>query len=489
MDNGVLNSLQLYKTKYFSGLVEENMLANSLMTKPHEMSTVLSYIFGRFDQGNIIDYITNGFGKVTQIENREYEWPVMIEHDKAIAIKAATWMGTTIASTDTPGINGTPILVTVGEKWFGPGAIVAFDDREFQARVAGDPYQDGADWVYTLIVVGDTNAYISPSLLAVGKQLSREGSAYEEGSEEADIVNYQSPFKLRNQLTTMRLSYEITGSAFASVMVIAMRDPKTKKQTLYWSDYQEWIALRQWYERLDRYTMYSKYNTSLDGITSLTGGNGRPVYIGAGLLQQIAPSNKRYYTTLTLELLDNFLSDLSYNIKGFGERKFLMLTGEMGMREFDRVLREKASAYTLVDSKFVTGNGQDLTLGGQFMTYKGLNGIEVTIKHFPIYDNPVYNRQLHPVSGKPIESYRMSFFDISSRDGEANLQKVVRKGREMIMWHTGGSLIPGQGFAKSIGTLRSNAKDSCAVHFVSEQGVMLKDPTTSGELQVDIDLF
>jgi hypothetical protein len=485
MDNGVLNSLQLYKTKYFSGLVEENMLSTALLTRPHEVSTVLSYIFGRFDQGNIIDYITNGLGRTIQIENREYEWPVMIEHDKAIAIRDAKWMGTTIASTDTPGINGTPIQLWLGEKWFGTGAVLAFDDREFQARVMSEPYQDGQDWVYTVVVVGQANSFINPSLLAAGKQVSREGSAYEEASEEADIVNYQSPFKLRNQLTTMRLSYEITGSAFASVMVIALKDPKTNKQSVYWSDYQEWLALRQWYERIDRWTMYSKYNTSIDGATTLSGTNGRPVYIGAGLLQQIAPANVRYYTTLTLELLDNFMSDLSYNIKGFGDRKFLMLTGEMGMREFDRVLREKASAFTLVDSRFISGSGQELTLQGQFTTYKGLNGIELTIKHFPIYDNPVYNRLLHPVSGKPIESYRMSFFDVSTRDGEPNLQKVVRKGREMVMWHTGGALVPGQGFAKSIGTLRSNAKDSCAVHFLSEQGIMLKDPTTSGELKID----
>jgi hypothetical protein len=493
MENSVLNSLQLYKTKWFSGLVEENMLSNALMTKPHEVSTVLSYIFGRFDQGNIIDFITNGVGRTLQIENGEYEWNVMIEHDKAIAIKAAQWAGSAIdtasTSTSTPGINGTPIQVWLGEKWFGPGAVVVFDDRNFQARVTGEPYQDGIDWVYNLTIIGDPNSYIPPQLFGVGKQLSREGSAYEEYSEESDYFNYSTPFKLRNKLSLMRAHYDITGSALSSVMVIALRDPKTKKSTNYWADYQEWAAMRQWYERLDRWTMYSKFNTALDGSTNLTGTNGRPINIGAGLLQQISPSNITTYTTLTLDLIDQFLSDLSYNIKGFGDRKFLMLTGEMGMREFDRVLREKASSYTIVDSKIITGSGQELTLSGQFTTYKGLNGIELTVKHFPIYDNPVYNRLLHPISGKPVESYRMSFFDISNYDGEANLQKVVRKGRELVMWYTGGSAAPGQGFAKSIQTLRSNAKDGYTVHFLAEQGVMLKNPTTSGELILNVSSY
>jgi hypothetical protein len=487
MQDTVLNNLQLYKTKYFSDLVDENMLSNALLTEPHKVSTVLSYIFGRYENSTV-DFLTAGLGKTIVTENRQYEWPVMIESDKAIVIKQAKWQGSVVASTDTPGINGTPIQLYLGEKWFGPGAILELDDKDFQVRVMGVPYQDGNDWVYTVVIAnGNAASYILPSLLTPGKQVSRGGSAYEEYSEEADIVNYQTPFKLRNHLTTMRLSYDITGSALSTVMVIAMRDPKTKKTSYLWSDYQEWIALRQWYNTIDRQLVYSKYNSNADGTTDLIGTNGRPVYIGSGLLEQISPSNRQSYTTLTADLMEDFLFNLSYNILGTNERKFVALTGEMGMKEFDRVLKAKASSYSLIDTHFVTGSGQDLTLGGQFTTYKMLNGVELTLKHFPLYDNIVYNRKLHPVSGKPLESYRMTFLDFGNRDGESNISKVVRKNREMVMWHTGGSAAPGTGFSKSINTLRSNAKDGYQVHFLSEQGIMVKDPTSSGELYVSSD--
>jgi hypothetical protein len=485
MDNSSLNNLVLYRSKRFSDLVDENMLATALLTKPYEVSTVISYVFGKYED-TTLDYLTMGLGKTLVIENRQYEWPVMIESDKAIPIKAAKINGTAVAATDVPGLNGTPIQVWVGEKWFGPGAVVAFDDREFQARVQGEPYQDGADYVYTLVVAdGKPESFIPPSLLAVGKQISREGSAYEEYSEEADIVNYQTPFKLRNHLTTMRLQYDITGDAYSSVMVIALRDPATGKSSYLWSDYQEWRALRQWYSTIERYSVYSKYNANADGTTDLVGTNGRPVYIGSGLLEQIAPANKRYYTTLTLDILDEFLFDLSYNILGTNERKFIALSGEMGMKEFDRVIRAKASSYSLIDTHFVSGSGQDLTLGGQFTTWKGLNGIELTLKHFPMYDNLIYNRKLHPVSGKPLESYRFTIIDIGHRDGEPNLVKVVRKDREMVMWYVGGSVAPGAGHSKSITTLRSNAKDGYTVNFLSEQGIMLRYPNSSGELICD----
>lgn len=482
MNNNILNDLVLYKSKWFTGLVDENKLSNSLMTEPHRVSTVLSYIMGRYEN-NTIDFLTAGTGNKIIIENREFEWPVMLEHDKAIEIHDAKWNGSSIDSSSTPGINGTPIQIWVREKWFGTGAIVEFDNREYQARIMGEPYMDGVYYVYTLQVAdGKKESYIPYTMFAAGSQISRGGTAYEEYSDEADIVNYQTPFKMRNVLTTMRLKYDITGDAHSSKMVIEMKDPKSGKSSYLWSDYQEWVALRQWYETLDRQLVYSKINSRADGTTNLFGTNGRPVYIGAGLLQQISPSNRKTYTTLTAELLDDFLFDLSYNILGMGERKFVALTGEMGMKELDRVLREKASAYTLIDTKFVTGSGQNLTLGGQFTTYKMLNGIELTLKHFPLYDNTTYNRSLHPTSGKPLESYRMTFIDFGKKNGEANVQKVVRKDREMVMWHVAGAVAPGSGHAKSANTLRSNGKDGYTVNILGECGLMLKDPTTSGEL-------
>jgi hypothetical protein len=488
MINGILNNLQLYKTKWSSDLADENMLQNLLLTAPHKISPVISYIFGRYDQGNVIDYITNGLGRTVTVESPIYEWDVMIEHDKAILIKKAVFNGTEITSGSAlmPGVAGSTIQLWLGEKWFGPGAILEFDDINFQARVIAEPYMDGNDYVYTIVCSdGKDESFIPPSLLLAGARVSRLASAYEEYSDEADIFNYQTPFKLRNQMNIVRASYDITGSAFSSVMVIALRDPQTKKETKYWSAYQEWTAWRQWYERLDRLSVYSKYNAAADGTVALKGTNGRPVRMGAGLLEQIAPANRKTYTTLTLETVDTFLSDLSYNIRGFSERNFMALAGEMALREWDRVLRDKASGYTLVDSKFISGSGQELTLGGQFVTYKGLNGVTLTLKHLPLYDDPIHHRKLHPVTGKPLESYRITILDIGMRDGEANLKKVVRKDRELVVWHTAGAVAPGSGHAKSISTLRSNAKDGYSVHFLSEQGIMLSDPTTCGELICD----
>lgn len=335
--NTLLNNLQLYRGKRFSDLVDENMISNALLTKPHEVAGLLSLVFGTKDDGvsTAIDMITGGLGKTMIIENREYEWPVMIDGDHAVNIRYAKSNGEEItaanASSVMAGLNGSPIYIGLEEKWYGPGAILAFDDINFQVRVNGMPFQDGSTWVYECYVAeGFAGSYIPGDLLLPGRQVSRIGSAYEEYSDEADIINYQTPFKMRNNLTTLRLSYDITGDAYSTVLAIALTDPETGKKSYLWADYQYWVALREWKRREEKFLLFSKSNRNSDGTYALKGTNGRPVAISAGLFEQVSPANVRYYTQLTAELLEDFLFDLCYNMLGTNERKFIALTGEMG---------------------------------------------------------------------------------------------------------------------------------------------------------------
>lgn len=291
---------------------------------------------------------------------------------------------------------------------------------------------------------------------------------------------------MRNNLMTMRLSYDITGDAYSTVLAIALTDPETGKKSYLWSDYQYWLALREWKKREEYQLLFAKSNRNSDGTYANKGTNGRPVSISAGLFEQISPANTRYYTTLTAELLEDYLFDLCYNMLGTNERKFIALTGEMGFREFDRILKDKVANMQLIDTKFITGSGQELTLGGQFTTYKMTNGIELTLKKCALFDNMEMFRQLHPLSGKPLMSYTFLFLDLGMRDGMANIVKVCRKGREFVQWCTGGSVIP-SGYGNSVNTLRSNSRDGYQVHFLGEEGIMVRNPLACGVLYCDAD--
>ena len=337
MNNSLLNNLQLYRGRRFSDLVDENMISNALLTKPHEVSGLLSLVFGTKDDGvsTAIDLITGGLGKTMIIDNREFEWSVMIDSEHAVNIRYAKFNGVEITSSNyttiTAGINGAPIYIGLEERMFGPGAILSFDDYRFQVRINGVPYQDGSAWVYECYVVdGSQASYIPGELLLPGRQVSRMGSAYEEYSDEADIISYQTPFKMRNHLQTLRLTYDITGDAYSTVLAIALKDPESGKTSYLWADYQYWKALREWKRREEKTLLFGKSNRLSDGTYINKGTNGRVAPTMSGLFEQISPANVRYYTTLTAELLEDYLFDLCYNILGTNERKFMALTGEMG---------------------------------------------------------------------------------------------------------------------------------------------------------------
>ena len=127
MNNTLLNNLQLYRGRRFSDLVDENMISNALLTKPHEVSGLLSLVFGTKDDGvsTTIDLLTGGLGKTMIIENREFEWSVMVDADHAVNIRWAKWNGQEVSysnyNTITPGLNNTPIYLALEERWLALG--------------------------------------------------------------------------------------------------------------------------------------------------------------------------------------------------------------------------------------------------------------------------------------------------------------------------------------------------------------------------------
>lgn len=465
-----INNLQLYRGKKFDGLVDSNKLSNAFLTQPEIVNKTLSFIFG-YHYGNPLSLLTGGIGKTQYVDNSEFQWHLIGDLERPSLITENLQ-----PADNTPGIGGTPFQVKMAEKQFVSGEVLIPNDREFPVIVLGDAVQDGNEYIYTLQLLDgkfEPSKFMPPALLAAGKEFSKDFSAFEEGSSRSGITTYGSPFQLRNRLTIHRKHYELTGGAATDVMIIAMKDPKSGKTSYMWENYAEWTFLQQWYREIDRALVYNKFGQS-------PGENGRPVLTGAGLRDQISPSNRREYTVLTESVIREFLMDLSYNVIDQGKRKFVALCGEGFMDMFDRAMKEVSRGWALVDTTFITGSGQELSLGGQFTTYKGLNGTEVTLMHYPCYDDPVHNRQLHPLTLRPLESYRATFIEYGQYDGQANIQKMAKRGREQLMWYNGGSMSPdgGNNSKSKFGT----KYDGYEVEVLSEIGLKLHNPLSCGEL-------
>lgn len=419
-------------------------------------------------------------GRTMEITNRQYRWALMGDSEKAIAI-----IGRNGDTSTTAGIGGGLFQIVLAERLFESTDVLTFDDRAYSARVMRDPEPASGDgFIYTLQLTDpDPAKFVPSSLLTNGCQVSKDYSTVSEFSDKGGSSYFATPFMMENHLTTLRKEYTVSRSAATDVMVISMADPNNpSKKSEMWVNYLEWVHMGQWMREQERMLWYSTFSANATGQTTVMGQNSLPVYQGAGIREQIAPANVRYYTTLTENIIREFMIDLTYNIAPEGNRKFVAFTGEYGMAEFDRAMRASAQFFTLVDSKFVTGSGQELALGGQFTTYRGLNGTEITLKHLPLYDDVIHNRKLHPQTGRPLESYRFTILDFGVNGGESNICKVYKKDSEFVSWHIEGSCGPG-GIKR--GAASASSLDGYSVHFLSECGIMIKNPMACGELICD----
>jgi hypothetical protein len=478
-----LSSLQITNMNWHTGLTQDSHLSTFFLTEPVLASQVVTRIYNRQNgYKNALSFLTGGMGKVKEIDGLQYRWPVMGDSRKAIPITKAVF-----DNASSIGIAESTFKIGVAEKWFTEGDVIIPDNPKYAMRVMGEPYFDGMDWILTLqLVTADQTFSIPAALLAIGKEVSKDYNLVEhDHSRTSGDTHYATPIMLENYMSTLRKQYSVTGAAHDRTLVIKLMNPDGTEQASTWVKYAEWEFWKQFMDEIELMLMFGKANVKANGTTGMKGASGNTIYAGAGLEEQIAPGNKRYFTTLTEQILRDFMDDLSYNGTEDGPREYVALCGRGFMNMFDQALKLSASNFTLVDSTFITGSGQNLTLGGQFKTYEGLNGDRITLKEYAPYNDVVRNRLLHPQTGKPAESYKATFLNFKSYSkGEANIQKVVAKGRELVTTYVEGMYGP---YGPKKNGSSATAVDGYEFHAMTECGIMLKDPTDAAQLILDVD--
>jgi hypothetical protein len=134
------------------------------------------------------------------------------------------------------------------------------------------------------------------------------------------------------------------------------------------------------------------------------------------------------------------------------------------------------------DTAFMRGSVDSMEFGGFFTSYKHIDGHSITVRHLPLFDKGAraLNSEKHPVTGLPLESYRMVFLDMSNYDGEPNVYMVTRKGREMVRAAVAGMSIP-PGFSGN--ALRASDIDGASVHYLKECGIAIRRATNCLHLE------
>jgi len=250
-----------------------------------------------------------------------------------------------------------------------------------------------------------------------------------------------------------------------------------------WVKYAEVEYWEQWYREVERGYWYSRStDTVLDA-------NGRPVYSGPGVQEQLEDGHIHFFSHLTSNLIEEYLMDIFYSrIKPGRQRRIKGYTGEYGMVQFHKAIQgwmERSGFITVVDSLFIDKTQSEyhanaLAAGYQFVKYRMANGSELELVHNPLYDDREINFEIDPVTGYPVESQRITFLDFSGEGASSNI-RIVNKKNGYKMGYVAGLSNP---YGPNNGKLMSHTGNYYSMTVEKQSGIHIEDVTRCGELRL-----
>jgi hypothetical protein len=473
--------LQEYLPTDWSGLTTENHIASIYGIDIQSASELITMLH-QINFGMDLDTFLSQFPVKYFNTEDDFRWMLQGNSRKNIPLVRCEIDGTPITPADQVGLGGGEFTLVFNEDFFSDTDLIVGEKNErYSIQIKDVPEYVGTEVHYRCVLfTKDSNLFIPYTELVAGKRFSREWNPVERTlSVKGGHVNYTSPFSMINTFTMIRMQDVRPGNMIARPVAFSwqVESPGGGKETKStWMQYADWEFEQQFKETKSRLLMFAVSNRNDDGTYSAKGKSGYDIKQGAGIRQQMESSNVAYYNTFDIKWMTTILLDLSVNRLTKDQRKFILRTGEWGMYQFSESLEDYSSLYTPLQVTERVYSGKNNTLGykGQFLEFMGPNGVEVTLSHEPMNDDPTRNKIYHPKGGLA-ESYRYDILDIGTSNGEPNIQKCMVKGQEEIMVFIPGLRNPYTPDGKM--SQAAHAVDGYEVHRATVLGSKVTDPT------------
>jgi hypothetical protein len=435
-----LSMLQMTDASTWKGLTTENHLGAIWQQTPQRASDTITMIQA-VNFGNNIDTLLAQFPTLEFDDDTDYTWELSSPAVDNIALVEARIGGTAVVATDEAGKNFATFELVFAKDWFDDGQRIVGEKNEiYPILVISDAVPEGTNFVYTCRMdTGDKDLFMPYSEIVGGKKFSGEYSPVERTfSEKGHGVRYKSNLSMRNAFSQIRMTKKTPGNMKSKKFGTFMVDARTGKKMQMWQEYESYMFDKEFRDDINRLLMFGTANRKGDGSYNITGKSGYPIVEGAGIRQQMEAANTEFYNTFSITDLTERLLDLSEGKIAGDQREFVLRTGERGAYLFSKALEEFSQLYTPVQNTTriyqSAGMGSfqmPMGYGGQFLEYKGPNGIKVTVSIDSMYDNRDRNKVYHP-DGGVAESYRFDIMDIGTTDGKPNIQKVAKRNTPII---------------------------------------------------------
>jgi hypothetical protein len=463
---------------WHANMTEMNHLGAALIAKPHVFEGKMNQLFTAYKYSdNPLTANLINLGKEETIGSSSWEWPLKGATGRPLVSVQK------IETSPYPGKNKSEFKLKLDENWYEAGDIIfpGTSNKKFQSRVQRKEGKQGNGTIYVCRLMDDNEqAFLPVQYLEAGQQWGKLFSQYEEGAEQSGSTQYSMPISLMNRMSRFRKKYKVTGDASDEVLAVKIQDENGNWHDS-WIKYAEVEYWQQWYRELERGFVYSR------STDTVLGANGRPIYSGPGMQEQLEDSHVYRYSVLTAKLIEEYLMDIFYSrIKPGSKRKIKALTGEYGMLIFHRAVQDwakKTGFIQVVNDLMINKttseySGNALQAGYQFTRYIMANGAELELIHMPLYDDREINFEIDPVTGFPVESMRFTFLDFSGEGANSNI-KIVNKKNGYKLGYVAGLSNP---YGPNNGKLMSHSGNYYEMHVEKQVGLHIEDVTRCGEL-------
>ena len=475
----VTSSLKTKQMSWHANMTEKNHLGAALIIKPEVFETHMTQIFtSEFYSDNPLTSQLTGKDKEKTINATEWEWQLRGASCRPLVI-VENVLDPTISK---PGIGRTSFKIKLDENWYKAGDVIHPGNHDYQCRVQEVVSKQGNGTIYMIRLMNDSiGAFLPLKFLATGQLWAKLYSQYGEASEQSGSTQYALPMTLKNRMSRYRKMYEVTGDAANEVLAVKIPD-STGKLHDTWMKYAEVEYWQQWYRELERGAWYSRStDTVLDA-------NGRPIYSGPGVQEQLKDSHVHNYSFLSAKLIKEYMMDIFYGrVKPGKSRSIKAYTGEYGMAIFHDAIQDWAnqSGFIKVVDQFMIDKTSSeyhqnaYSAGYQFVKYRMTNGAELELIHNPLYDDRSINFEIDPVTGYPKESMRFTFLDFSEQGTKSNVQ-WINKNNGFKLGYVAGLHSPYGPNTKN--TSMAHSGDYYEMHVQKQFGIHIEDITRCGEL-------
>lgn len=477
------------EAKTLNGLVSDNALASIFQSAPQKASNLMIKLLyanrGMSLERNLMRFPVKYFET-----DDDYTWELIGSSRRNIALVEARYNGAVVEANDfNVGIGGSTIELVFPENYFFDGYIIVGEkNEEYPFRILEEPRVEGTYYVYKVELTGKNKQNGCPGEeLVGGKRFSDEYAPVErEMSRKVGDVRYATPFSMRNEFSTIRISTKVAGNKMnrklETGIPVMTKEGKLQVNKM-WIHQVDWTLEEQFAKDKSHVLMYGVSNRDEHGEYYDFGKSGNVIKMGAGIREQMSYGNVVYYNKFDLKLLEKALVDLSVSKLDMKDRKFILRTGEYGAIQFNKAVLDVVSGWSAFS--YLRGSDQPgiiskansnlhqtaLTAGFQFVGYRAPNNVEVFLEVDPFYDDPVRNKVPHP-DGGVTESYRYDILYIGSTE-EPNIQIAKIKGEEEHRGYQWGFRNPFTGQMNN--NNMSFDEDSCVIHKMASLGAFILD--------------